>query len=103
MTDNRKQNWLENISDDTAKLIRLECMELGKKYFYKNLVDTPEWSPWKYVDREPENVEEYALDPDKGVIRKVPEWASKRAIFDFFSEELEKDFKEYRNQVSANE
>lgn len=103
MNDNRKENYLSNISEDTAKLLRDECAELGRKYLYKDLVETPGWAPWKYVNREPENAEEYALDPDKGVIRKVPEWASRRAIFDFFREELEKDFKEYTESVSANE
>lgn len=94
MDDKKRKNILSNISEDMEALLTEECVRLGKAALYKELFDTPDWCRWRYHGETPETVEEYALG-EYGVLRKVPEWASKRGILDFFRDAVEHDYEQF--------
>lgn len=99
--EERRENILSNISEDVASLLLERCVELGRKQLHKEVACDPEWTSWRYnsMDEQPMSVEEYVLgnSKDSGVLKNVPDWASKRAVFDFLRPEFEKDFEDYVN------
>ena len=99
MDDEKRVNILANISGDTAALLTEECAEEGRRVLFGRYCSSPNWCGWRYnsPERQPKSAEEYALDDEDGVIKNCPEWASKRALFEFFRAEIERDFEEYVN------
>lgn len=97
--EERRENVLANISEDVAVLLRERCVELGRAQLYKDVAHDPEWTSWQFnsKDDQPKSAEEYALGnaSTSGTLAKVPDWASKKAVFDFLRPEFERDYDEY--------
>lgn len=97
--EERREHVLANISEDVAALLRERCVELGRLQLHKEVSEDPEWTSWRYNpnDEQPMSAEEYALGNSKGsgALKKVPNWASKKAVFDFLRPEFERDYDEY--------
>lgn len=98
MDDSKRQNILDNITEDVSQLLREECVMLGKRALLGNVANEPRWSGWWYQSELPASAEEYALGTAEhrgAIIRdKVPDWASMRAVFEFLREEFERDYSE---------
>lgn len=97
MDDEKRKSALGNVSEDVAQLLLEECVEIGRLKMYKEVFDEPRWSSWSYADEPPASVEEYALGDGEGTRgtlndRKLPDYASRLAVVDFFRAELTADF-----------
>ena len=105
MDDDKRKNVMSNISEDVAKLLVEECVRLGKRKLYDQIFTEPDWCQWRYSDIAPETVEEYALDGVNGTLRekKMPDYASKAALVDFFRDELAEDFAKCREAIAKRE
>ena len=102
MDNEKRGDVLSSISEDVAQLLVEECVKLGKRKLYEQLFTCAEWCSWRYNDSAPETVAEYALDPDNGTLMmgKVPYYASKAALVDFFRTELEEDLGRCREMLA---
>lgn len=102
-TEELRENVLANISEDVAVLLRERCVELGRAQLYKDVAHSPEWTSWRFNSKsdQPKSAEEYALGnaSTSGALAKVPDWASKKAVFEFLRPEFERDYAEY---IKAN-
>lgn len=97
-TEELRENILANISEDVAKLLTSYCVKLGRRELMRKLADEPRWCGWDYTSDQPKSAEEYALGNNnvrKGALKEVPNWASKRAVYDFLRKEFEEDYAEY--------
>lgn len=105
MDDEKRKNALSSISEDVARLLTEECVALGKRKMYDQLFDDVEWCRWRYADSAPETVEEFALDAKDGTLTasRMPDYASKAALVDFFRSELEEDLRRCREMLAERE
>lgn len=99
MNDNKRGNILSNITEDVSELLREECVSAGRAALYRNWFDSPDWCNWRYNhgDDQPDGPEEYALgnSQTKGTLKTVPDWASRKAVYEFFRDMVERDFETY--------
>lgn len=95
--EERREHVLANISEDVAALLRERCEELGRAQLHNEVSDDPNWTNWRFRGEQPKNAEEYALGnaTTPGALKNVPDWASKKAVFDFLRPEFERDYAEY--------
>ena len=93
MDDEKRANILANISEDMAELFDHEFLRLGREAFYNKAFEEPRWA-WMYTSERPDNAFDYAFDMNKGTFKSrcMPNWASKKAVFDVFREEIERDY-----------
>lgn len=94
MDDEKRKNILDNISEDMAELFKLEFLRLGREKFYSEAFDEPEWSSWRYATERPTDAFDYAFNRPNGAFKShlMPSWASQKAVFDVFSEEIMRDY-----------
>ena len=104
MEDEKRKGVLSSISEDVAQLLTEECVALGKRKLYDQLFTAAEWCRWRYAHTAPETVEEFATDPDRGtlVAGRMPDYASKSALVDFFRTELEEDLERCRKVLAEH-
>lgn len=102
MDDEKRVSVLSGISEDVAQLLVEECVKLGKRKLYDQIFDDVEWCKWRYADSAPETVEEYAIDPKSGTLTasRMPDYASKSALVDFFRDELADDLAKCREMLA---
>lgn len=93
MDDEKRKNILANISEDMAELFKLEFLKLGREKFYDTAFSEPDWS-WRYTSERPEDAFDYAFNDSNGSFKSrcMPNWASKKALFDVFRDEIERDY-----------
>ena len=93
MDDEKRANILANISEDMAELFRHEFLRLGREAFYSKAFEEPRWA-WRYTGERPDDAFDYAFDRNNGAFKSscMPNWASKKAVFDVFREEIERDY-----------
>lgn len=102
MDDEKREGVLSSISEDVAQLLTEECIKLGKRKLYDRIFDDVEWCKWRYADSAPETVEEFAIDAKNGTMTasRMPDYASKSALVDFFRPELEEDLGRCREMLA---
>lgn len=100
MDDDKRRDLMGSISKDVSQLLVEECVRLGKRKLYDRLFAEVDWCQWRYSDSLPKTVEEYALDQVNGTLmaKQMPEYASKRALVDFFRDELTDDLAKFRKK-----
>lgn len=93
MDDEKRVNILANISEDMAELFKYEFLKLGREKFYAGAFEKPEWVR-RYTSERPEDAFDYAFNRTNGALKRnaMPNWASKKAVFDVFREEIERDY-----------
>lgn len=95
-------NTIENprerrIVEDISAMLTEECVRLGKRRLYDAIAYPPEYVRWNYTSERPRDFDDYVMN---GAMRTdaIPDWASKRAVLEFFREEFADSYDIWRGR-----